>query len=805
MQKQHRLKRSALRLGVLIILLMAACSPVRRLEDNQYLLTRNRILGNSTSISDQELLTYVKQKPNRKILGIWRFHLQTYSLVNKKRFEKRYAQKLEKRRLLNENRKLAGKKLKSEEPLSLAKWFLEIGEAPIVLDTLQLRRSASQVELYLKNHGYFDARVRDSVRLDSNRQMARCFYQISAGKPYRYGQIEYDISNRNIREIYMSNWGQSLLRQGDIYNVDLLDMERDRITQMLKNEGFYAFVKNYVTYSVDSSMGDRNLKLKLIISNPQRRVPGYVDSILVVDHTRYRIRDVYVSSDYTVKRDSSTKEDTLYFNHVHYITRNAMQFKPKTLEQALAIKFGDLYSKDKVDLTYRKFSEFNAFKFINLGFLPAGPDSLGYLDMNVRLSPRPRQAITYQTQGTNTAGNLGVALDVIYQNRNLFRGLELFELRLTGGLEVQRILGTAESQEESVAGFLPFNTLLFGPEASIVIPKIPKSLSFLGSSNRKTRIATFFNFQRRPDYERSIFTAIYGFSARSGKYVVWGLNPVEINFVNVFLSPSFASLLQSSNNLFLKNSFISQYISAGKLTRTYSNQILGSTKSFTFFQWNLETAGLILNGTRSFFQNPGKEGDQFVVFGVPYSQYLRFDTDFRRFINLSKNASVAFRGIVGLGIPYGNSISMPFEKSFFVGGANSIRAWIARSLGPGGYRDTSGFRIDQIGDIKLEWNVEFRQKLYSVFELAAFVDAGNVWLRQEDPLRPLAHFEVDRFYSEIAVGAGLGLRLNFNFFIIRLDAAHPLREPAFLPGDRWSFGRLGMDRVNFNFGIGYPF
>lgn len=805
MHKQPRSLRNLTRIGALLVLLLWGCSPVRRLNESEYLMIKNKIRGNSTEITDSELLTYTRQKPNRKIAGIWRFHLQTYSLVNKKRFEKRYAGRLEKRRQLNEKRKSAGKKAKSDEPLSMAKWFLQIGEAPVILDTVLARRSASQMELFLKNHGYFDARVQDSVAIDTNSRKAKVFYTVSAGRPYRFSDIAYDIDDQSIREIYMSNWASTLVKKGDIYNADLLDQERDRITAMLRNEGYFSFMKNFVSYAVDSTVGDRKVKLRMLIDNPIQRVPGYVDSTIETRHTRYRIREIYVTSDYTVKPDSLSTEDTLYFNNVHFISRNELLFKPKTLQQALGLRYGDLYSKDKADLTYRRFSEFNAFKFINLNFKPVSPDSAGYLDMNIRLSPRPRQSITYQTQGTNTAGNLGVALDVIYQNRNLMRGLELFEVRLTGGLEVQRILGDANSQDESVAGFLPFNTLLFGPEASVVIPKIPKALSFLGGSNRKTRIATYFNFQRRPDYERSIFTAIYGFSARSGKRVVWGLNPVEMNLVNVSLSPSFANLLESSNNLFLKNSFISQYISAGKLTRTFSTQVLGSNRSFTFFQWNLETAGLLLNGSRSFFKNPGKEGDKYVVFGVPYSQYVRFDSDFRRFINLSKSTSVAFRAITGLGIPYGNSTSMPFEKSFFVGGANSIRAWIARSLGPGGYRDTSGFRIDQIGDIKLEWNVEYRQKLYSVFEAAVFLDAGNVWLRQEDKLRPLAHFEFDRFYQEIAVGGGLGLRLNFNYFIIRLDAAHPLREPAFAPGDRWSFGRLEMNRVNFNFGIGYPF
>jgi outer membrane protein assembly factor BamA len=801
---QHRIRGqwSQLRwLLPLLALLLVACSPVRRLPKDHFLLERNSIKGNTSKIPDAELQTYLKQKPNRKILGLFRFHLQTYSLVRPKRFETRYANRVERRKVRNEQRKAAGKKPRSEEPLSLAKWFREVGEAPVAYDAAAAHRSAAQLQRFLQNRGYFNATVRDTAQIDSSNRRASVRYLVNAGTPYRYNEIRYIINNPTIRELFMSKWAYSMPRKGEIYNADLLDLERDRITALLKNEGYYAFVKNYVNFSADSSIGNHMVNLSLIISDPVKRVPGTVDSTIEVPHIRYRIRNIYVTSDYVPLRDSTTRVDTLYFDDVHYLSNRYLQFKPRTLKGALPIRRGDLYSKDASDLAYRKISEFNAFKFINLNYQPI--DSLGLLDLNVRLSPRPRQSYILQTQGTNTAGNLGVSLNLIYQNRNMLRGLELFELRLNAGLEVQRILGTPN--DEGVAGFLPFNTLLLGPEASLVIPKVPRLLNFLGTSNRKTRIASYFNYQRRPDYQRSIFTSIYGFSARTGKRIAWILNPVEVNYVTVDLSTEFNNLLNSSNNLFLKNSFRSQFIAASKLSRIYSSQELGSDKSFVFFQWNIESAGAILNGSRSFFQNPGIENGKYIVFGVPYSQYVRFDSDFRFFRKLGKDGSMAFRSITGLGIPYGNSDVMPFEKSFFVGGANGIRSWIARSLGPGGYRDSTGIRIDQIGDIKLEWNLEFRQKIYSIVEGAFFVDAGNIWLRKKDPLRLNAEFDFSRFYREIAVGSGLGVRLNFNYFIIRLDAAHPLCEPYYPQGTRWAFNRLAMKNVNFNFGIGYPF
>lgn len=800
-----------LAVGMLVWLFTLACSPVRRLSDNEYLLVKNKISGNNSAISDAQLLAYVKQKPNRKILNLFRFHLQVYNLVNQERFQKRYKEKIDKRTKKNDKRRIAGKKQFPEEPISFSNWLLSIGEAPIILDTFQVNRSAVQLQLYLRNHGYFNAKVRDSVSTNPANKRAEVFYIVDPEKPYTFNKIEYVINDRTIKEIFLNNWSKSLLRTGNIFDSDVLEKERDRITALLRNEGYFSFVKNYINYSADTTVGGRLINLQLNIDNPIKAVPGFADSTIESKHIRYKINNVFITSDYSSKLDSTTQVDTLYFDNVHYISNNGLKFKPRAIKPSVSIQRGELYSKEDIDQTYRRIAELNAFKFINLNFQPAGSDTSALLDLNIRLSPRPRQSITYETQGTNTAGNFGVALNLIYQNRNLMKGLELFELRLTGGLEVQRILGNIdEDNSESVANFLPFNTILFGPEASLVIPKIPKTLNFLGPNNRKTRIATYYNLQERPDYFRSIFTSIYGFSANKNQRINLAFNPVEINFVNVNLTPQFESLLNSSNNLFLKNSFKSQFISSGKFTRTYNNQVVGANKSFNFLQWNFETAGLLLNASRNFFKNPGVENEgtpdeKYIVFGIPYSQYVRFDSDYRYFKYFNKTSSLGFRWITGLGIPYGNSTVMPFEKSFFVGGANSVRAWIARSLGPGGFRDTTGVRIDQIGDIKLEWNLEYRQKLYGVFEGAMFIDAGNIWLRQKDPQRELAEFQLNRFYKEIALGTGLGLRLNFDYFIIRLDAAHPLREPGYEIGERWSFDRIALKNVNFNFGIGYPF
>lgn len=791
---------------VLIIIGLTSCSPTKKVKEGEYLLNRNVVFNNDTKISDTELLSYARQKPNRKILGFWRFHLWIYSTVNQEKFKPRYEKRVEKRRILNEKRKAEGKRQKNAEPLSLAKWRLQVGEAPVILDTMLMNRSSEQIELYLKNHGYFNAKVQDSViAVKGNSKMLNAGFILDAGTPYTIKSLSFKIEDPTVANLVESNMPSSLIKVGQLYQTDVIDSERDRITENLKNSGYYAFVRNFITFEADSALGTHEVDLTMIISNPARRVAGYVDSTISFPHTRYKINDIYIVGDYRIRKEENPESDTLYFDNIHYISEKQLSFRPKALKPSVFIQKHDLYSKRLADRTYSRISEYKAFKFINIKFRPVDADSSDLLNCEIQVSPKPRHAYTIQTQGTNTGGNLGVSVDLIYQNSNLLKGLELFQFRLNGALEVQRILSDVNEDNQTIQQYLPFNTILVGPEASLQLPKIPRFMNFLGNASQKTTITTSYNFQQRPDYKRSIFNTAYGFTAKPNSRVSNTLNPVEINFVNVDLGSDFEQLLDQSNNQFLKNSFRSQLISALRYSFTYNSQKVGETKNFFFFQTNIESSGLLLNATRYLYPNPGIVDDKFVIFGVPYSQYLRFDTDFRYYWYVGKSSSVAVRNIIGLGIPYNNSDVMPFVKSFFGGGANGNRAWVVRSLGPGSYSPEGGIRFDQIGDIKIEFNFEYRAKLYKLFEGAAFVDAGNIWLRKKDITRLNADFQFDRFYNEFAIGAGLGLRLNFDFFIIRLDAAHPMREPAYEMGDRWSFNRLKMRSVNLNFGIGYPF
>lgn len=797
-----------------LVLLHAGCSPVRKLRPNENLLRSYKLQLQDKTIGREELKTYIRQKPNRKLFGVWRMNLQLYNLVNQDKFipryeirkQKRAAENLrrsEKNELLKRKGKRRRVRIKKEYPFSFSRWLLSIGDPPVIHDSLLTSRSTKQLELYLKKNGYFNAKVTDTVRV--KRKKADVIYKFEPGIPYTFGQISYDIPDELIGALISADRVNSLISSGERYNSDKLDAERDRITDFLKDRGYYAFVKNYITYSADSAVGNHRVDLRVELENPLVRVPGFVDSTRETRHKRYRINDIYVLGNYNLRPDTSQKNDTLYFDNTHYVSSGQLRFKPKAIKPAIFIQRGELYNKQLALRTYRRISDYRSFRYINIQFSPVNTDTSGLLNCEIQVSPLPRQSFTVQTQATNTQGNIGVAGDFIYQNRNFFKGLELFEIKLNAGLEVQR-LASSEQENANIQEFLPFNTLLFGPELSLQFPKLIWPFRKVQGSNQKTRISNSFNFQQRPDYQRSIFNLSFGYSWKPSARQSIIFNPAEINFVNVTLGKNFEKLLNESNNLFLKNSFTSQFITSSKISWFYSNQQLDERKNFMYTQVNLESSGLLFSGTRSLFNNPAKDiQGKYLVLGTRYSQFLRFDADLRYYRFVNKNASWAYRFILGLGIPYGNSDVMPFVRSFFSGGANDLRAWQVRSIGPGSFRDTLGRRYDLIGDIKLEWNVEYRLRVYKLFETAFFLDAGNVWLRKPDPSLLNGEFRFNRFYKEIALGAGVGLRLNFDYFIVRLDAAHPLHDPSFMPGDRWAFDQLMLSRLNFNLGIAYPF
>jgi len=817
--------------AVFSLLFLFSCNPTKKLKEGEYLLKKNTIINKGTKLDNSEIEGYIKQKPNRKILLVFRFHLWLYNLVNEERVKEKRILHDKKQEEKNKKRIAKGKKAKTSERQLLGEWLMNIGEAPVVYDSLLAQKSEKQIKSFLNNKGYFMSTVSDSVYF-KKRKRAKVYYRIHASAPYVFNQIEYKIPDEILKYYVFQDSSNTLINAGQNYDVDVLQKERDRITADLMNNGYYLFTKDYIYYEVDTTVGNRRVNVTLGIKNFAKKYSDYSDSIVETEHQRFYINKIYIRPDHVSKKEDNLAKDTLVVDDYSFLYTKGKQPKHKTkvILNAIFIKKG-LFQQQNLDDTYKRLAELKAFRNINIHF---NQTSSNYLDCYIELTPIYKQSYTVETEGTNTSGNLGVAGSLVYQNRNVFKGAEVLELRLKGGIEAQRVNNQNSNQVNDINNLnrpiQQFNTIEISPEMNFYIPRflLPFKVKESKRSNSKTIFTSSYSFQRRPDYYRNISNVSFGYTWKETATKRHTISPIVINLVKVQLSDYFENyLLNSIRDLYILNSYRDHLTTSTRYSYIYNEQDIRKNDNFKYLRFNAESSGNILRGVYD-LANQFKENTfvkdsigRYTMFDIPFSQYLRTDADFRYYLNRNDINKVVFRIAAGIGLPLVNFKSLPFERSFFSGGANGMRAWQARSLGPGSYSDDGQFTFDQLGDGQIEGNVEYRFKMFKMLHGALFVDAGNVWLRQKNVSRPGGDFQLDRFYKEIAVGSGLGIRGDFNFFIIRLDMGLKVRDPQFAENKRWVINNLFNNEWKsnyrlshndrkysffaFNIGIGYPF
>jgi outer membrane protein assembly factor BamA len=460
-----------------------------------------------------------------------------------------------------------------------------------------------------------------------------------------------------------------------------------------------------------------------------------------------------------------------------------------------------------VNQSYTQLSGLQVFKYINIQFREADERKeflLGnkdLVDCQVELSRAPAQSFSATTDGTNSGGAFGVQGNLGYQNRNIFKGAQLLRLNLSGSLQMQA--------SEASSGTAFFNVIELGISAGITFPqflipikpeKLPKNFK------PRTTISIGYNYQHQQHYDRHISNINFGYSWMQSDKIKHVLNPVEVSLVKVYTDAYFDSVMNSEQDNRLKNQYTDHMVAGLKYTFTFSNQQVNKVKDFAYIRANFETGGNLIYIFNKVLKTPKPDSGGYQLFGLPYAQYVRPDVDFRYYNIYPNNYSLVFRFYGGIGIPYGNSTLLPFEKAFFAGGANGMRGWRMYTLGPGSYNNVNGSTtFNQIGDIQLEANVEYRFPVYHWIRGALFLDAGNIWLLQDSKDLPGGKFTFPGFISQIALDAGIGIRLDFDFFIFRLDPAIPLRMPSYPENDRWYFNKMQIKDIIWNFGIGYPF
>lgn len=771
--------RSIIHIFLLLSVTVSGCFNTRFLNNDEKLFTKNKInfqteekkIKNKSAIT-RDLTELSQLQPNQKLLGITKTRLWFYNVANKPKETKfRY-------------------------------WMRnKVGEAPVLFNESLAEKSTFMMRNYLVNKGFFYANVSYEPQL--KRKKASVVYNVDAGYRYKFDKIEF-VADPTLRVSYLikENSKKSLLSTGDPFDVNTLKQERDRIAEDVRDEGYYLFNKDMILYDLDSSNTTKTMDVYVNVATPS-------DSL---DHRKFYINNVYIYTDFSFEQfsDSTIVLDTLRRGYFYILYQKDLLVKPFTLLSSIFFKRGDLYKKSDVQKTIFNLTDLGVFKFINVKFEQHSQDSLNFLDCNIFLTPAKKQALSTTFEVNNNTYNLlGINLNLGYLNKNFLGGAERLQFDITGGAET------------NFDGSPFFNTTDLSATASLLFNKflIPFRIKNLAKSTRpKTRVSLKVNYLNRINNFTILSGNIsYGYEwrKRNGRHLFNIFNISLVRAPETLQSSEFKQLLVQSASL--RNSFSEQLIIGMNHTYTWTQRLKADSRHQLFLRVNNETAGNFVEGMKSLVninQTLDRPRD---LFGINYAQFYKVEGDFRYYYDIKKVSRLANRLFLGVGIPYGNSRVLPYIKQYFAGGSVSLRGWTVRSLGPGSYnyRNSPDFNsrfLDQTGDIKLEASTELRFNIIKFIKGAVFLDAGNVWLAREDTTRPGANFDTKRFYKEIALGSGFGIRADLSYFVFRFDVGFQIHDPTSEPGERWVVKNINFvedrwlrNHFKFNIALGYPF
>jgi len=750
-----------------------SCSPARHIEEGKYLLNKSKIKIDTKIIDKEEMKHYEKQSPNKKILGIIKFHLFLYNLASPK---------------------------SNKFPST---WFRKIGQEPVIWDSTLTNKTTEEFSKLLENKGYYYAKVEDTVIL--KRKRANVTYSAVLNTPYRINSIEYIFEDESLGPLVLKDTVNRVINVGDRFNKDVLQKERQRLEDWLKNNGYFKFSKEYIFFEARMSSRKDSIDLSVIF---KENTSGDIDPITKVrKHYQYKIKSTFLYPNYNLNTSlhelNTIKYDTVSYNNYLLIYPQKHNIKPETIIARNMCIPGNLYKIKDVKKTYDNYISLGLFRVVNIFFREPEeqiPDTNGQKCINcfIELTPRVYQSYHVEVVGTNSAGDFGVSANLLYDNYNLFRGAEHFQMKLTGAIEgVKNRFGS---------GYNPLREYGVSPSLTLPVFIVPfNARNFVRKYNPKTIINISYNYQDHPYYIRNTSTISFGYQWKGNNYNRHSLYPLDFSYVRLpnGLDSVFANDIKGTP---LVTSYTSHTILGARYQYEFSNQVVEKIKNFIFIRYNLESSGLLTHGVFDL----AKSKNDTMLFGVNYFQYIKSDIDIRFNNQINSLNWIVYRIFAGAGYAYGISKVLPFEKMYYSGGPYDIRAWSTGRLGPGSsVGDSTG---NNLGDIKLEGNVEYRFLLFWKLSGALFLDAGNIWSIRKTAKSSDAYFQWDKFYNDIAVGSGFGLRFDWSFLLIRFDFGYRLRDPAIQIGSKWIDWNSGyrgdhkyIDRWTVQFGIGYPF
>jgi outer membrane protein assembly factor BamA len=760
-------------LGAVLFFMGQSCKPTRLLTDEEYLLQKNKIKMDKNAIDKKELQSYYRQIPNKRTLVIFKLPLSVYNFSH------------------------LGKERKWKNWLARV-----IGEEPVIYDSLLVQRTALQFERYLKNEAYYNSNV--TYRTNLHRKKAKVTYLINLNQPIVIDAVEFTVLDSLIEPLVLADTLNSLLKPGELFALSRLEDERMRISNNLRDSGYFDFTVDFIKYEVDTF----NLKADINVVVKANFKIGPDKTVEELPHKKYWINKVYFLPDYDPQEAIRARGsyynlfDTIQYRDFGFIYPEIQNVRPKVLLKANSIEQGEQYSMSQVNNTLFYLNSLRLFRLTNINFRKeSSSDSL--LNCNIQLTPATYQGFSVNLETTNTEGNFGLGGNFNYQHKNLFRGAEIFNLRFSGAFQRQ-----TESETYDAS-----NIIEYGVEASLETPSfiLPFRMErFYKSKRPKTIFLASYNYQHRPDYTRVINNINMGYRWRGKEYIRHIVSPLDLSLVDV-RNPN-ESFLESIKGTFLENNYQDYFIAGGSYSLIFQNKSETKGKNYAYFRWNLGGAGNLMNlFHKEFGTRDTVVGGYYEVFDLKYAQYTLTDVDFRYYHHFNILNQLVTRFFAGVAVPYGNAEAIPFVKQYYSGGSEGIRAWRAKDLGPGTYAVPDSladiYRYpNQMGDVKFEFNLEYRFGYNKSWRGAVFLDVGNIWSLKEDASRPGSAFDFKKFYRQLAVGSGFGFRYDMDFAVFRLDWGLPIRDPKIAGRDAWIFNKkLQIKDFVWNFAIGYPF
>ncbi len=748
---------------------ISSCSGVKHLKEGQVLYTgaevrinpdsAKKVPGEKTLKSSLEAMT--RPEPNKKILGM-RYKLFFYNLAGE-----------------------------PKKPKGLRNWMrTKLGEPPVLMSDLKLQNNINVLQSHLISKGYLQAAVTGEAQVKG--KTGKAVYTALTKDRYTLNEIKFPPEPTALDNIIRRGAVNTLLKKGSYYDIDVFTAERERIDNDLKEKGYFFFNPDFLLMQVDSTIGNHQANVRVKIK----------DLTPIEGLKPYRINDINIYPNYNIRRDSAIRLSKPVVHNDFNIYDRTNTYKPALFDRLIFFQKDELYNRSDHSLSLNRLVNIGTFRFVKAEFRPIDTLESDLLDANFYLTPQKKRSMSLQVTGTSKSNNfVGSELKLSNTNRNLFRGAEQLTTSLAAGFETQ------------VSG-AKTNSYSLSASARLTFPRIIAPIHFKSASNfvPKTNITLGGQLLNRALYFTMLSGNVeYGYNWKGNQYVDHNLNPFAVTYVRTLkTSDSLQKLLAQVPSL--RGNYENQFIFSTNYNFTYNNQFQDKQRNNIYFHGSVETAGNLVNA----FLKKNTAGQK-TLFNTTVNQFIRLEADFRNFYKVNPGLVLAGRANIGYGIPYGNSSVLPYVRQFFAGGSNDIRAFRARSLGPGSYNyeikpDSSRFFADQGGDIKMMVNGELRAKLFSVIHGAVFIDAGNIWTSKADTSRAGSQFKLSNAFNQFAVGGGIGLRVDATIFVIRFDLATPLRKPWLPAGQRWVFSDMNFgdpswrkQNLILNIGIGYPF